>query len=117
MIKAIVESNELRKKHIANMIIKDGNRVIGIYRLTMKIGADNFRESAIKGILEEIRKQGFKIIIYEPMINTDSYEGFEVEKNFNVFIKECDIILANRLDSKLDKAKEKVYTRDIYRKD
>lgn len=117
MIKAIVKSNEVRKKHIANMIIKDGNRVIGIYRLTMKSGSDNFRESAIKGILEELRKQGFKIIIYEPMINTDSYEGFEVEKNFDDFIKECDTILANRLDSKIEKVTGKVYTRDIYSKD
>ena len=114
MIKAIVESNEVRKKHIANMIIKDDNEVVGVYRLTMKSGSDNFRESAIKGVIENLKEMGFKIIIYEPMLDDANYEGNIVEKDFDDFIQKCDIILANRLDAALKKSRKRVYTRDIY---
>ena len=117
MIRAIVESNEVRKQHIADMIIKDNNQIVGVYRLTMKSGSDNFRESAIQGVIEKLLEQGLDIIIYEPTVNGDTYNDMMIEKDLDEFINECDVILANRMDSSIEKAKEKVYTRDIYSRD
>lgn len=111
---AINKYNEL-KKYICESILKYNPSIIGIYRLTMKKDSTNFRESAILDIIKEINKENKKvrIIIYEPLLHINSFNGFEIVNDFNVFQEQSDIIVANRVDEKL-KNNKKVYTRDIY---
>lgn len=116
IVKAIVESNEVRKKHIADEILSKNPNIVGVYRLTMKSGSDNFRASAILDVIEKIAKKGVKIIIYEPTLNIDSYDDFEIKKDLISFINESDIIIANRLSKDLSNVSYKVYTRDIFNK-
>ena len=99
------------------MVIKRNPKVVGIYRLTMKSGSDNFRSSAIQGIIENLQQENITIKIYEPMIHQDEYEGIEVIRDIESFKKISDIILANRMEEKLDDIKEKVYTRDLFSRD
>src|SRR5699024_346604 len=108
LISAIVESNRTRKEHIANQILKRNPRVVGIYRLTMKTDSDNFRASAIQDIIKILKQNGVKILIYEPTLNQIDFDECPVEKNFENFCKECDVILANRMDNALSQIKYKV---------
>lgn len=117
LISAIVESNRTRKEHIANQILKRNPRVVGIYRLTMKTDSDNFRASAIQDIIKILKQNGVKILIYEPTLNQIDFDECPVEKNFENFCKECDVILANRMDNALSQIKYKVYTRDLFSRD
>ena len=117
LISAIVESNRTRKEHIANQILKRNPRVVGIYRLTMKTDSDNFRASAIQDIIKILKQNGVKILIYEPTLNQIDFDECPVEKNFEKFCKECDVILANRVDNALSQIKYKVYTRDLFSRD
>ena len=117
IIRAIVRSNQTRKKHIAEMIMSKNPKIVGIYRLTMKTGSDNFRASAIQGIIERLKEKGVEIIIYEPTLEKDLYNECKVIKDFNYFSKESDVILANRLEEELMSVKNKVYTRDLYSRD
>ena len=117
IIGAIVDSNETRKTHIAEMIVKKGAKVVGVYRLTMKKDSDNFRSSAIQGVMKKLKEKGLDVIIYEPTIENDLFEEYPVIKDINLFKQESDIILANRMSDELDDIKQKVYTRDLYRKD
>ncbi len=117
LIKAIVTANETRKDHISKMIMKRNPETIGIYRLTMKSGSDNFRESAIQGIIERIKEKDVRIVIYEPTLESKEFEGLEVENNLETFKEMADIIVANRLDDEIKDRKEIVYTRDIYSRD
>ena len=117
MIEAIVKSNDTRKDHIANMILKKKAKVAGIYRLTMKSGSDNFRSSAIQGIIDRLKKNGMDIIIYEPTLNDKKFNGFDIENDLKKFKDIADVIIANRLDPNLEEDKEKVYTRDFFSKD
>lgn len=117
LIEAIVKSNETRKSHIANMISDVKPEIVGIYRLTMKTDSDNFRSSAIQGIIDRIKEKKMKVIIYEPTIKDVQFNECKVINNFEEFSKKSDIILANRLDQKLEKIKDKVYTRDLYARD
>ena len=114
LIGGIVESNEVRKDFIAKEINDKGSQVIGIYRLTMKAGSDNFRSAAIQGIIARLVSKKRELIIYEPLLQSDSYMGVRVEKDLEKFKEECGIIVANRMDSGLDDVKNKVYTRDIF---
>ena len=114
MIEAIVKSNETRKIHIADTIISKKPKIVGVYRLTMKAGSDNFRSSAIQDVMELLRAKGIIVQIYEPTLKVDSFEGFKVINDIDSFIKSSDIILANRMDSILEDNKEKVYTRDLF---
>lgn len=123
IIDAIVESNRTRKDFIASQIVdkakntdKD-NLVIGVYRLTMKTSSDNFRQSAIQGVIKRLEKQRCEVIIYEPMATTDEHYGHKIYKNLESFKGACDVIVANRYASELDDVKEIVYTRDIFRRD
>ena len=117
IIRAIVDSNDTRKHHIADMITKRNPKVVGVYRLTMKTGSDNFRQSAIQDIINLIKDQGVEVVIYEPVLNSDEFDHSRVIKDFVAFKEEADVIVANRLSDELKDVKEKVYTRDIFSRD
>ena len=117
IISAIVKANKTRKSHIANMVMQRNPEVVGIYRLTMKKDSDNYRASAIQGIIEKLKEEDVEIIIYEPTLNAEQFEGCKVENDFNKFINSSDVILANRIDEKIEDYKDKVYTRDLYSRD
>lgn len=117
LIEAIVKSNDTRKKHIANQILKKHPKTVGIYRLTMKTNSDNFRASAIQDIIEMIKQKEVQIIIYEPTLNQTTFNNCLVENDLESFCTKCDVIIANRLDSSLYKVKDKVYTRDLFSRD
>ena len=115
MIEAIVKSNDTRKTHIADMVLSRNPKVVGIYRLTMKSGSDNFRASAIQSVMEKIRAKGVDVIVYEPTLKTDSFEGYKVVNDLDKFKTNSDVIIANRYDEELADELDKVYTRDIFR--
>ena len=117
MIRAIVESNDIRKKHIADMILAKKPKTVGIYRLTMKAGSDNFRASAIQSVINLIKEKDVEVIIYEPTLKADEFEGLKVEHSLDNFKNNSDVIIANRYDEDLADEIDKVYTRDIYTRD
>ena len=117
IIEAIVKSNDTRKDHIADMVCKKNPNIVGIYRLTMKTDSDNFRASAIQGIIERLKNKKMNIVIYEPTLNCDEFNGCKLIRNLDEFKDKSDIILANRLDNNLKSVSEKVYTRDLYTRD
>ena len=117
LIEAIVKSNDTRKDHITSMILRKNPTVVGIYRLTMKTDSDNFRASAIQGIIERLKFYNIKIVIYEPTLKEDTFNGCQVVKDFNTFAGFSDVILVNRMDENTKKIENKVYTRDIFSRD
>lgn len=117
LMSAIVTSNITRKNYIFNKILQKNPKVVGIYRLTMKTNSDNFRESSIHSIIKNIKNKGIEVIIYEPTLKSDIFLESKVIKNFKEFKNISDIIVANRLSSELETIKEKVYSRDLYRRD
>jgi len=117
LIRAIVSSNDTRKSHIAEMIMERKPNVVGIYRLTMKAESDNFRFSAIQGIIERLKEHNVQIIIYEPTLKDKEFNECKVINDFNEFTQKSDIIVANRYEDQLFKVKDKVYTRDLYSRD
>ena len=117
LIEAIVKANQTRNDFITAEVLRNNPEVIGIYRLTMKAGSDNFRSSAIQDIINNLKEQNKKIIIYEPTLKEDSFNECEIEKDIEKFKANTSIIMANRLEKELEDVKEKVYTRDIYSKD
>ena len=117
MISAIVASNDTRKKHVADMIIARNPEVVGVYRLTMKAGSDNFRQSAIQGVMKNLKAAGKEIVIYEPTYNEAEFEGFRVIADLDEFKKTADVILVNRNDDALSDVADKVYSRDLFTRD
>lgn len=117
IIRAIVKSNETRKRHIMEMVMQKDPDVVGIYRLTMKKDSDNYRASAIQGIIERLKDEGVKVVIYEPTFSNEKFKECVVENNFEKFAEISDVIMANRFEKQLEDVKEKVYTRDLYMKD
>lgn len=109
-----MEANTTRKDFVANQILKRDAKVIGIYRLVMKTGSDNFRDSAIQGIMKRLNAKGVKILIYEPHIKETYFFGSKVENDLDVFLSTSELIVANRLSKDLDAVKNKVYTRDLF---
>ena len=117
LITAIVESNDTRKAHITDMILEKKPSCVGVYRLTMKEGSDNFRASAIQSIMMGLRAHGVKVLVYEPTLTTNDFNGYEVCKALDVFKSSCDVIVTNRMSDELKDVTSKVYTRDLFRKD
>lgn len=114
LIQAIVSSNASRKDFIADSIVKLNPKIVGIYRLVMKQGSDNFRSSAIQGIIERIKAKGIKVLIYEPTYNKSKFFDINVIDSLNEFKNKSDVIVSNRLDAKLSDVSNKVFTRDIF---
>ncbi len=117
LIEAIVKSNDTRKDHIADMIIKRNPECVGVYRLTMKSGSDNFRASAIQGVIDRIKSNGIKVVIYEPTLKENIFNDCEVIKSFAEFEDMTDVVLVNRMDENVELIKERVYTRDLFCRD
>ena len=117
LIKAIVDANSTRKDHIAFSIIGKNPKKVGVYRLVMKAGSDNFRASAIQGIMKRIKAKGIEVIVYEPVLKETEFYNSKVYTDLEQFKQECDIIVANRLTDEISDVKDKVYTRDLYGSD
>jgi UDPglucose 6-dehydrogenase len=117
IMSAIVDANRTRKDHIADMIIKKTPKIVGIYRLTMKMDSDNFRQSAIQGVMKRIKGKGIEVVVYEPALKADDFYNSRVIKDFDEFKKISDVIVANRVSDELKDVMDKVYTRDLYNRD
>ncbi len=114
LITAIVDANRTRKDFIADRVWALHPNKVGVYRLTMKAGSDNFRQSAIQGIMKRIKSRGIECVVYEPTLKDDSFFNSRVERDLDKFKKECDFIIANRLTDELKDVVDKVYTRDLF---
>ncbi|BDZ73135.1 hypothetical protein GCM10025856_08540 [Methylophaga marina] len=114
IIKAIVDANTTRKDFIANSIINRNPKVVGIYRLVMKSGSDNFRASAIQGVMKRIKAKGIEVIVYEPVLEDAEFFRSKVVNDLNQFKSQADVILANRVTEDIIDVKDKIYTRDLF---
>ena len=117
IMSAIVDANRTRKDHIAEMILRRKPAIIGIYRLTMKMDSDNFRQSAIQGVMKRIKAKGVEVVIFEPAMAEESFFNSRVIRDFSEFKEMCDVIVANRMSPELSDVSDKIYTRDLFSRD
>lgn len=117
IMSAIVDANRTRKDHISDMILKRKPKIVGIYRLTMKTDSDNFRHSAIQGVMKRLKGKGIQVVVYEPALASDDFYNSRVIKDFDEFKKISDVIVANRLTDDIRDVIDKVYTRDLFSRD
>ena len=117
MIRAIVDANTTRKDFVADAIIKKQPKVVGIYRLVMKSGSDNFRASAMQGVMKRIKAKGIEVVVYEPVLDDEYFFNSKVIKDLNEFLSISDVIVANRMGPELESVENKVYTRDLFGSD
>lgn len=117
LIRAIVDANRTRKDFLADQIIARNPRKVGVYRLVMKSGSDNFRQSSIQGIMKRVKAKGIEVVIFEPAIEDEQFFGSEVVRDLDVFKQGCDIIIANRMSAAIEDVSEKVFSRDLFGSD
>lgn len=117
IIKAIVDANRTRKDFIADSIIERAPKKVGVYRLIMKAGSDNFRASAVQGVMKRIKAKGIEVVVYEPVLKEETFFGSKVMHDVEAFKKECDVIISNRMTPELEDVAAKVYTRDLFGND
>ncbi|MDF0490990.1 nucleotide sugar dehydrogenase [Sphingomonas sp. H39-1-10] len=117
LIRAIVDANRTRKDFLADQILARKPKQVGVFRLVMKAGSDNFRQSSIQGIMKRLKAKGINVVIYEPAMEHDEFFGSRVFRDIDLFKKDCDVIIANRMTASLSDVKDKVFTRDIFGSD
>jgi UDPglucose 6-dehydrogenase len=117
LIRAIVDANSTRKDFVSFDILKRNPKVVGIYRLVMKAGSDNYRASSVQGIMKRLKGKGVEVIVYEPVLTEPEFYKSRVVNDLAAFKKEADVIVANRLTAEIEDVKERVYTRDLFGKD
>ncbi len=117
LMSAIVDANRTRKDHIAEMILSRQPKTVGIFRLTMKMDSDNFRQSAIQGVMKRIKAKGIEVVVFEPALEADDFYNSRVVKDLGEFKKISDVIVTNRLSEELVDVVDKVYTRDLFSRD
>jgi UDPglucose 6-dehydrogenase len=114
LIQAIVHANTMRKDFISSDILDRGPRTVGIYRLIMKAGSDNWRASSVQGVMKRLKAKGVEVIVYEPSLQDESFFNSRIERDLSAFKRDSDVIVANRNSPDLADVAEKVYTRDIF---
>jgi UDPglucose 6-dehydrogenase len=117
LIGAVVDANSTRKDYIANNISERNPKIVGIYRLIMKSGSDNFRSSSIQGVMNRIKAKGLEVIVYEPELEESHFFNSRVVNNLTLFKQEADVIITNRMAAELLDVEDKIYTRDLFGKD